>query len=85
MAKALSTGRYHFVARSDARSYYTNIQHATLLQLLRRHTANSTLLSLVEQYCTRTLVKDGYYHTPAKGISLGCPFSPLMSPFISRL
>ena len=36
------------------------------------------VLDLVSQYCGRALVQDGYYQPVTKGISLGCPLSPLM-------
>jgi hypothetical protein len=36
------------------------------------------VLDLASQYCGRTLEQDGYYRTVTKGISLGCPLSPLM-------
>jgi RNA-directed DNA polymerase len=76
--QTLLTGEYHHVARSDAKGYYANIQHTRLLELLRAHCSDPGLLDLASQYCGRTLVQDGYYHTVTKGISLGCPLSPLM-------
>lgn len=75
----LRSGRYLFVARSDARGYYANIRHRILLEQLREHCDHSPTLRLVQQYCVRTLVKDGCYHdVERKGISPGCPLSPLM-------
>jgi hypothetical protein len=76
--QALLTGDYPDVARSDAKGYYANIQHTRLLELLRAHCHDPALLDLVSQYCGRTLMQDGYFHTVTKGISLGSPLSPLM-------
>ena len=77
--RLLDTRRYSFVARSDAKDYYANIRHRILLAQVREHCDHSPTLRLVQQYCARTLVKDGYYHeVERKGISLGCPLSPLM-------
>ena len=76
--QTVETGDYPFVARSDAKGYYANIQHTRLLELLRVHCSEAWVLDLVSQYCGRTLEQDGYYHTVTKGISLGCPLSPLM-------
>ena len=77
-AHLLRSGTYRFVARSDAKGYYANIHHTRLLELLRRHCRDPILLDLVSQSCGRTLEKDGYYRSQTKGISLGCPLSPLM-------
>jgi RNA-directed DNA polymerase len=71
-------GRYSYVARSDARGYYANIQHTRLLELLREEGPPPAVMSLVSQYCRRLRVRDGYYAETEKGISLGCPLSPLM-------
>ena len=76
--QTVETGDYPFVARSDAKGYYAIIQHTRLLELLRVHCSEAWVLDLVRQYCGRTLEQDGYYHTVTKGISLGCPLSPLM-------
>ncbi len=76
--QTVETGDYPFVARSDAKGYYANIQHTRLLELLRVHCREAWVLDLASQYCGRTLEQDGYYRTVTKGISLGCPLSPLM-------
>ena len=76
--QTIETGDYPFVARSDAKGYYANIQHTRLLELLRVHCREAWVLDLASQYCGRTLEQDGYYRTVTKGISLGCPLSPLM-------
>lgn len=77
--RLLDTRRYSFVARSDAKGYYANIRHRILLAQVREHCDHSPTLRLVQQYCARTLVKDGYYHeVERKGSLLGCPLSPLM-------
>ena len=76
--QAIETGDYPFVARSDAKGYYANIQHTRLLELLRVHCREAWVLDLASQYCGRTVGQDGYYRTVTKGISLGCPLSPLM-------
>jgi RNA-directed DNA polymerase len=74
----LRSGSYPYVARSDAKGYYANIQHTRLLELLRQHTSDPITLDLVSQYCQRSITRGGYYAERRKGISLGCPISPLM-------
>ena len=82
--EAVASGRYGFVARSDARGYYANIRHATLLHELRRITADAAILDLVCQYCHRTVVFGGLYRFIEKGIPLGCSLSPLMAALYLR-
>ena len=75
--RLLHEGRYRFVARSDARRYYASINHRLLLEQVRGVCHHSPTLRLVQQYCARTVVKDGIYREPeSRGISMGSPLSP---------
>jgi RNA-directed DNA polymerase len=71
--------RHRFVMRSDVRSYYASIDHDVLFGLLKRHISDSRLLDLLWQYMRRSIYEDGRYHDVTRGISLGCPLSPLMA------
>lgn len=71
-------GHYPYIARSDAKGYYANIRHSPLLGLLRSCKIDTKIIDIVSQYCQRLRVRDGYYAETSKGISLGCPLSPLM-------
>jgi RNA-directed DNA polymerase len=68
-----------FVFRSDVKSYYASIDHAVLLALVRQRIDDPLVLDLVGQYLRRTVDEDCLYTTVTRGISLGCPFSPLMA------
>jgi RNA-directed DNA polymerase len=68
-----------FVFRSDVKSYYASIDHAVLLALVRQRIDDPIVLDLVEQYLRRTVDQDCIYTTVTRGISLGCPLSPLMA------
>ena len=44
------------------------------------------LLGFLEQYIRHTVVDDGLYEDPARGISLGCALSPVMAAlYLQRL
>ncbi|MEM9281592.1 MAG: reverse transcriptase/maturase family protein [Verrucomicrobiota bacterium] len=81
---AIASGRYPFIAKSDAKGYYANIRHATLLAELRQITSDPTILDLVCQLCHRTVVVNGCYRRVEKGIPLGCSVSPLLAALYLR-
>ena len=68
-----------FVFRSDIKSFYASIDHAVLLALVRQRIDDPLVLLLVEQYLHRTVDENCLYTTVTRGISLGCPLSPLMA------
>jgi hypothetical protein len=68
-----------FVFRSDVKSYYASIDHAVLLGLVRERIDDPLVLDLVGQYLHRTVDENCLYTTVTRGISLGCPLSPVMA------
>jgi hypothetical protein len=67
-----------FVFRTDVKSYYASIDHDVLMSQLTSRIKDPHVLNLVEQYIRRTVYRDGYYQDIKRGISLGCPLSPIM-------
>lgn len=75
-----------FVFRSDVKSYYASIRHDILMREVRRFVGDPVVLALIEQYADRMMCDGGIYTHITKGISLGCPLSPLIAAiFLSRL
>lgn len=72
------TREYKWVCRTDIRGYYRNISKQTLKNQVQQHVRNPVLRDLVQQYIHYTVEDGGIFHTPEKGISRGCPLSPLM-------
>jgi RNA-directed DNA polymerase len=70
-----------FVLRTDVRSYYASINHVLLLDQLAAHISDRRVLNLIGQYLRRTSERGGSFWDFDKGISLGCPLSPLMGAF----
>ncbi len=68
---------YH-VMKSDVRHYYASIDHEILLNLLQEYVPDKFVLRLLWQYIRRTVYCDGFYRSVKRGISLGCPLSPLI-------
>jgi RNA-directed DNA polymerase len=70
-----------FVLRTDVKSYYASIDHLMLLDQLAVHIKDRRVLNLIGQYLRRTSERGGAFWDYAKGISLGCPLSPLIGGF----
>jgi RNA-directed DNA polymerase len=69
-----------FVLRTDVKSYYASIDHL-LLDKLAVHIKDRRVLNLISQYLKRTSEWGGNFWDFNKGISLGCPLSPLIGGF----
>ncbi len=67
------------VMKSDVRSYYASIDHMLLFDSLTEHIHNRYVLRLLWQYLKRTVRYGENYRDVTRGISLGCPLSPLMA------
>jgi len=69
-----------FVARSDVSSYYDSIDHG----LLRALVPDSTVIMLVERYLEHLVDRHGLLMLVKRGISAGCPLSPLLGTVYLR-
>ena len=67
--------------RTDVKSYYASIDHLMLLDQLAVHIKDRLVLNLLVQYLRRTSERGGSFWDYEKGISLGCPLSPLIGGF----
>jgi hypothetical protein len=70
-----------FVLRTDVKSYYASIDHVLLMDRLARIVGDRTILNLCGQYMKRTCEQGGWFWDHDRGISLGCPLSPLIGAF----
>lgn len=75
-ARHLKNGQH--VMKSDVKSYYASIDHEILFNLLQQYVPDRLVQKLLWQYIRRTVYCEGYYSDIKRGISLGCPLSPLM-------
>ena len=72
---------YAFVMRTDVQGYYEHIDHHQMLAMLADHIADRPVLNLLCQAMRRTVTWGGLYRDCEKGISRGCPLSPLLGAF----
>jgi hypothetical protein len=73
-----------FVLRTDVKSYYASIDHLLLMDRLAVHIGDRRILNLLGRYMRRTVEQGGWFFDHKRGISLGCPLSPLMGAFFLR-
>ncbi len=73
-----------FVLRTDVKAYYASIDHFLLLDQLAEHIRDKRVLNLLGQYLRRTAERGGEFWDYGKGISLGCPLSPLIGAFFLK-
>lgn len=70
-----------FALRTDIKSYYASIDHHRLLDRLEGHISDRSVMNLLGQYLRRCICDGGNFIDTERGISLGCPLSPLMAAF----
>ncbi len=73
-----------FVLHTDVQCYYASVDHFLLLEQLAVYVEDRAVLNLLWQYMHRTSERGGLFWEVGKGISLGCPLSPLMGAFFLR-
>ena len=80
-AVASELSNHRFVLRTDVKSYYASIDHFRLLDRLALYVSDRSVINLVSQYLRRSVERGGCFWDFERGISLGCPLSPLMGAF----
>ncbi len=80
--RQLPTNR--FVLKTDVKSYYASVDRFLLLDQLAEQIRDKRVLNLLGQYLRRTTERGGMFWDYERGISLGCPLSPLMGGFFLK-
>jgi RNA-directed DNA polymerase len=70
--------QHRFVLKTDVKSYYASIDHVLLHEELSKHIQDKGVLRVLWQYMRRCAERGGLFYDIERGISLGCPLSPLM-------
>ena len=75
------TADYQYVIRTDVKAYYASIDHHLLIEKLAIYIKDKALLNLLWHYLNRLVERGGLFKEITKGISRGCPLSPLIGAF----
>ena len=73
--------QHQFVLKTDVQSYYASIDHGLLLDRLAKYIDDDRVMNIVTQYLRRCAERGGLFWEHRKGISLGCPLSPIIGAF----
>jgi RNA-directed DNA polymerase len=75
---------YSFVVKSDVRQYYESMDHEQVLIHCKMFIKDKRILSLIAQYLNHCEILNGEHRLVDRGISKGCPLSPLMGAIILK-
>lgn len=76
--KALENGRY-WVVDADIRSYFDQIDHDRLMQLIEQQVADGAVLELLRSFLRQNILEDLKSWTPEDGCPQGAVISPLLA------
>ncbi len=69
---------YQFVCKTDVKQFYESIDQSFLMAQIHQQVHCKTLLRYCWQVIRRTVEYGGLYQEITKGISRGCPLSPIL-------
>lgn len=76
---------YRFVLCTDAKDDFARIDLFLLIENLPEYIKDKFILNLLWQFLRRMVDQGGQYGEIPRGISRGCPLSPLIRAFFSPL
>ena len=71
-------GNAKFVFKSDVKKYYASMDHDVLMGLVNSVVKDRKVRALIRGYMGHLVDEDGELRAIRKGISFGCPLSPVM-------
>ncbi|MFC2087195.1 group II intron reverse transcriptase/maturase [Bacteroidota bacterium] len=70
---------YNYIVDIDLQTFFDEVQHDILLQLVYRKIKCKTTLRLIRKWLRAPILIDGKLHKRRKGVPQGSPLSPLLS------
>jgi group II intron reverse transcriptase/maturase len=80
LSAALRSGRYHYLVEADIRSFFDQIDHAKLIELLELRIDDKPFLRLIRKWLKAGILEpDGTVHHPEEGSPQGGSVSPILA------
>jgi RNA-directed DNA polymerase len=80
LSAALRSGRYHYLVEADIRSFFDQIDHAKLIELLELRIDDKAFLRLIRKWLKAGILEpDGTVHHPEEGSPQGGSVSPILA------
>ena len=80
LSAALRSGRYHYLVEADIRSFFDNIGHEKLIELLALRIDDKPFLKLIRKWLKAGILEpDGAVNHPEKGSPQGGIVSPILA------
>jgi group II intron reverse transcriptase/maturase len=79
LGQKIGRRRVNFISDSDIRSFFDEVDHDKLLELLRIRIRDKRMLRLITRFLRAGVMIDGDWWRTAKGISQGSVLSPLLA------
>jgi RNA-directed DNA polymerase len=67
--------------KTDVKGYYESIDHTILLKQFDKDIADPFIWRLLVQFVKRTVERGGTFKSIRRGISRGCPLSPVIAAY----
>ncbi len=74
-----SSSQYHYVLKSDVKSYYASMKHSLILKQFEQFVSDDIILKLLRQFLNHLDDVDGELFECTQGIGKGSSLSPLIS------
>lgn len=80
----IQLANFNYAIKSDVANFYESMDHEILLEHCKEIIKDARIIAIIHQYMNRVEVLSGEFHLISRGISKGCPLSPLMGALILK-
>ena len=79
LGKIIGTRKVNFISDSDIRSFFDEVDHDKLLELLQTRISDTRMLRLIARFLKAGVMIDGDWWRTDKGVSQGSVLSPILA------
>lgn len=76
LTDALRLGRYHYLVEADIKSFFTNIDHDLLMEMLEKRVDDTPFLNLIRKWLKAGILDQGQVICPLTGTPQGVSVQP---------